>query len=315
MGRKKCAQIPLPKARSRGNVAAVDGQHKAPGMRSASYAVVGVLVAAGALIVLVRFLLPPAATAEGQSCGRAVPSVGRDLTEPGVLLPAPGQLVNFVWVYDKDESVHRFGSELRWQSTTGRPGSLSVGDRLAVSIPSELTNAAKNGSIPSDQISAVATVTSNGVELGVCIDTSGVEPDRYQGAVMFDDPEIQATPFTIDLVVTNRAEWIPLAAVIAGIALALMIVLLSVANSTSPRSVPTIVAVALVAFITMMVGTRPWAIWQNDPTWGKDRFDWITLAAATALAFLGGFATSDTVQNVIKAAGDKSDDNGAKGAP
>jgi hypothetical protein len=168
-------------------------------------------------------------------------------------------------------------------------------------FPAPLVDTSRTDAIPEDRMSANAVVEANGVLVSVCVDTSGARPGRYVGALLFEDPQISAAPFAIDVTVRNRAEWIPIAAIIGGIALALMVLILSLA--TSPSTAEAKVLIVGVAILTFLVGYAPWKSWQQDPTWGKDRLDWLPLAAATAIAFLGGVQTGNTIDGARRAVG------------
>lgn len=283
--------------------------------RSTSWRVIAVItLVAIAAVILVRLMIAPAVAGDGETCGSSMASEVSDVIVPSVLLPAEQELVNFVWVYDADDTVHRITSLLHWHGPAGRPQSLRNGEQLPIRLPKALANESNSESIPEDQVRASAVVIPNGVSLSVCVDTSGAPPDRYTSALTFEDTEIQAAPFTIDVTVKNRDEWIPMAAVIIGIAIALILLVLSLASATVPKSTPAIVAIVVAGLLTLLVGMRPWETWQNDPTWGNDRFDWVLLAAATALALAGAIATGDTIQGFVKAVSDAKDDE-AKTAP
>lgn len=258
-----------------------------------------------ALAIIVSLIVQPETSTDGQTCAAKPPGGEVTVNEPAVLLPAENELVNFIWVFDADEPVYRATSLHQWQEPSGRPRSLKVGDELTVRVPKPLTNEANDEYIPADQVATNAVVTANGVLLSLCVDTSDAQPDRYTTVVKFADDDIKSAPFTIDATVKNRAGWIPIVAVMSGIAIALVLLILSLASTEAPKKAEAVVAIALAAGLTLFVGARPWASWQNDPTWGRDNLDWIALAAATALAFIGAMATGDTVQGVVKAASDQ----------
>lgn len=259
-----------------------------------------IAVAALLLIVLIRVTMEPATAGEAESCDAQGDTIGADVDRPAVLIPRDGELLNFRWVFDADDTVQQVSSMLDWQSPSVRPDSLEIADQLAVRFPKELSNEENDESIPRDQISARAVVTGNGVELSICVDTSGASPDEYTGAVSFVDRDIKAAPFTIDVTVKHRKEWIPLAAIVAALALSLIILVFSVAGDPSSKPA-TIAALAVLAILTAVVA-RPWATWQDNPTWGKDRFDFVTLFAATALAFIGAMSIPDALKDRKKAA-------------
>ena len=247
------------------------------------------------VIVLIRVTVAPATATGVETCEVPVDTVTTGVDELAVLIPREGELLNYRWVFDADDTVKRVSSVLDWKSPPVRPASLEVGDQLAVRLPRDLSNEDDDESIPRDQITAKAVVTGNGVELTICVDTSGSSPDRYTSAVSFVDKEITAVPFTIDVTVKHRQEWIPLAAIIGGLALALMLLVYSA--SDDPASKPAKLAVfAVFAILSTAVVARPWAAWQDNPTWGKDRFDFVTLFAATALAFAGAMSIPDALR-------------------
>lgn len=268
-----------------------------------------IILIAVAAVVIVKLVFEPAKAGDGETCGEPSTAEFVDVASPGVLMPGPEELVNFVWVFDQQDTVHRVTSLFRWQAPAFRPEPLEVNDQLAIR-PKSLSNQSRTEAIPAGQMTANAVVTGDGVLLSVCVDTTGAKADRYTTALVFQDKEVQAAPFAVDVTVQHRDAWVPIAAVIVGIAVALVLLVLSLASTMNPKPAEAIVAIVLAAVLTLVVGAKPWAAAQDNPNWGQDRLDWVALAAATALAFMGAVATNDSLKGVVRATtfGDGDDD-------
>ena len=278
-----------------------------PRRRRLLLTVLGVAGIALGVIAMARLWFGAEVSGDGQTCGHSTLTTGTTVADRSVLIPAGGEQIGFTWVFGSDETVHRMRTVFQWDDPISRPAPLLVGDRLGVRVPAELANAARDHSIPGDQVNTLATVTATGVELNVCVDASGVGPGRYSGALTFEDPQVRSTPYVIDVVVKNRAEWMPLAAIVVGIAVALIVLVLSLACTESPMPLTGVLALVLGAVVVMVGTAKPWAMWTNDPTWGDDPFlDWLALAAATAFALMGAVAAGDTVQGIRSALSAKS---------
>ena len=157
-----------------------------------------------ACIGLARHRYGAEVTGDGRTCGDPTVPTDKSLATHSALIPDEMQPIGFTWTFGADETVHRMTTLLAWADPAGRPAPLEVGDRLAVHLPQELANAARDRSISGTQLNALATVTARGVELNVCVDTSGAGPGSYAGSLTFADPEIRSTPFLIDVVVKNE---------------------------------------------------------------------------------------------------------------
>lgn len=293
------------------------------GISVASRLIMIIVVAAVALIAVLRMGVQPASSGDGEGCQASGAVVTRDVAEESVLIPRLGRLVTFSWVFDADTAHGKEKTLLDWQLPTERPASIKLGDQLAVSFASALKS--QDGEvIPRGQTSASAVVTADGVELSVCVDSTDTPPDRYTTTVVFDDQQVKVAPLGVDVTVKHRAAWVPLSAMVIGLALAFVVLVLSLADDDSVRP-GRIVGLALAALLVAAGTARPWEAWQENPTWGKGLFDAPTLAAATALAFTGAMVASTTITGIRTAAteagatekGDDggSADDGADGAP
>ena len=260
-----------------------------------------VIVMAILFIVAIRVGVEPASSGDGEGCAAAEDDTPADVEEPVGLTPRDGFLVGFRWVFDASDTVEQDKTILDWQLPAQRPESVEIGDRLDVTFATDLRNGDDSKSIPEDQVSARAVVTPNGVQLSVCVDTSGASPDRYTSTVSFVDRDIKAAPFAVDVTVKHREEWIPLSAIVAGLALSLIVLVLSVSEDDAVKPAR-IVGLAIAALLVAAGTARPWSAWQDDPTWGKSRFDALTLMAATGLAFTGAMVASTTIPGLRKAA-------------